>query len=279
MTLLAKLINAHPMAVCLGDTYPSNRYDLICGCGSKVSECEFWLTIKRRVSTTTNGPHLLPLTPKALGRSADRILFRMFPIATLEYFVPRAAKHAFISGFTKFVEAIYDVSDGKPEVYVDGVKSIGRVRALLAAGEPIDGIIHLLRDPIDYTVSATKHVKGSHLALAKQAYIWRRQHRAIERLGSRAPYCRIHYEDLCASPDAALARIFAFLGLPHTTLDELRRSDKEPWHFIGNSSLFEFDWTLKRKNYDIGKSDRRLIERIAIGSRGYHVEAGSKELV
>ncbi len=279
-TLLAKLVNAHPKAICLGDTYPSNRHDFTCGCGNKVLDCEFWQTIKRRVGmgSAANTPHLLPLTPEVFGGLADQILFRIFPIASLAHIVPRNANHAFVFGFTKFVDAVYELSaGGKPEVYVDGVKSLGRVRALLAAGEVIDGVIHLVRDPVDYANSATKYGKKSHVSLAKQAYIWRRQHRDIERLSTHVPYCRIHYENLCANPDETLARIFGFLGLSPMMLDELRRSDDEPWHFIGNRSLFAFDWTLERKSYDIDNFDRRLIERIATGSRRYCSEAGSKK--
>ena len=31
-TLLSKLLNAHPEVTALGDTYPSNQFDQICGC-------------------------------------------------------------------------------------------------------------------------------------------------------------------------------------------------------------------------------------------------------
>jgi hypothetical protein len=265
-TLLAKLVNAHPNAACLGDTYPSNRYDQTCGCGNTVSNCEFWQTIKRRIGagSGTNTPHLLPLTPKLFGDFADRILFRIFPITGLAHIVPKNANHAFISGINRFVETLHQLSTGrKPEVYVDGVKAIGRVRALLAAGGAIDGIIHLVRDPVDYAGSMTKSGKGSHVSFAKHAYMWRRQHRDIGRLSAHVPYFRIQYEDLCANPDETLARLFGFLDLSPMTLDELRCSDNEPWHFMGNKSLVKFEWTLERKGYDIGDFDRRLIEGIA----------------
>jgi hypothetical protein len=265
-TLLAKLVNAHPNAVCLGDTYPSNRYDQTCGCGNTVSNCEFWQTIKRSLGAGSSAktPHLLPLTPKVFGDFSDRILFRMFPIAGLAHIVPRNASDAFISDFNRFVETVHQVSTGsKPEVYLDGVKSIGRVRALLAGGGAVDGIIHLVRDPVDYAGSMTKSGKGSHVSFAKHAYMWRSLHRDIGRLSAHVPHCRIQYEDLCLNPDETLARVFGFLGLSPMTLDELRRSDKGSWHFMGNKSLLEFDWTLERKSYDIGTFYRRLIERVA----------------
>jgi hypothetical protein len=266
MTLLAKLLNAHPKAVCVGDTYPSNRYDQTCGCGKKVSDCEFWQAVKRsvRMSSDATTPHLLPLTPKIVGGLSDQIFFRLLPIKILTHFVPKKENHAFVSGFTGFVDTIYKLSaGGRPEVYVDGVKSLSRVRALLAAGETIDGIVHLVRDPVDYAISSTKYGKQGHINLARQAYIWRSQHRDIERLSAHVPSCRIDYEDLCANPDKTLLRIFAFLGLSPMTFDELRCSDNEPWHFLGNSSLFEFDWTLERKGYYVGNFGRRLVERVA----------------
>jgi hypothetical protein len=268
MTLFAKLVNAHPKVVCLGDTYPSNRHDQICGCGKSVRDCEFWQVIKRRVGAgNADGmPHLLPLTPKVIGGLRDQILFRALPIASLANIVPRSANRDFLFGFTKFVDAVYELSAGsEPEVYVDAVKSLGRVRALLAAGEGIDGVIHLVRDPVDYAGSATKFGKRGRVNFAKHACVWRFQHREIARLSHNVPYCRIHYEDICASPDETLARAFEFLGVTSLKLEELRRTDGETWHFLGNSSLFGFNWTVKRQSHDIGDFDRRLIECIAIG--------------
>lgn len=270
MTLLAKLVNAHPKVVCLGDTYPSNRNEHICGCGKNVSDCAFWQTIKRRVGLgrAENTPHLLPLTPKVFGGLADQILFRSLPIAGLTHIVPRKAGAAFVSDFRSFVDTVYELCcGGEPQIYVDGVKSLSRVRALLAVGEAIDGVLHLVRDPVDYASSATKYGKRSCVNLAKHAGVWRLQHREIGRLSTRVPYCQVHYEDICANPDETLARVFRFLGVTPLTLDELHLTDREPWHFLGNASLFGFDWTVKRKSYDIDGFDRDLIERIAIGRK------------
>src|SRR5262249_23449475 len=98
MTLLAKLLNAHPKAVCVGDTYPSNRYDQTCGCGKKVSDCEFWQTVKRsvRMGSDATAPHLLPLTPKVFGGLSDQIFFRLLPIKILAHLVPKKENHAFV---------------------------------------------------------------------------------------------------------------------------------------------------------------------------------------
>ncbi len=48
-TLLSKLINAHPELTALGDTYPSNAFDQVCGCGVRVSVCPFWQAVKAEV--------------------------------------------------------------------------------------------------------------------------------------------------------------------------------------------------------------------------------------
>lgn len=58
-TLLSKLLNDHPEVVSLGDTYPSNRIDHICGCGENVSRLHhtgaMWLAIERALGAAVKG--------------------------------------------------------------------------------------------------------------------------------------------------------------------------------------------------------------------------------
>lgn len=54
-TLLAKLLNAHPELTALGDTYPSNAFDQVCGCGEYVSACPFWQGIKKDTDAARHG--------------------------------------------------------------------------------------------------------------------------------------------------------------------------------------------------------------------------------
>jgi hypothetical protein len=65
---------------------------------------------------------------------------------------------------------------------------------------------------------------------------WVRTHRQIERLGIRIrPERRrvVRYEDLCEAPEAAMAELFAFLGVPPTGAVADYRA--VPHHILGNA--------------------------------------------
>ncbi|MEX0383602.1 hypothetical protein [Spiribacter pallidus] len=71
-TLLAKLINAHPDLTALGDTYPSNAFDQVCGCVRRVSQSSFWQAVKADLGTERHPDTrvMLPQYPRDRGAVA-----------------------------------------------------------------------------------------------------------------------------------------------------------------------------------------------------------------
>ncbi len=265
-TLLAKLLDSHPRVVCLGDTYPSNLYDQVCGCGARVSTCAFWQAVKSEVDAEryTNFPDLLSLHPHLLGEPVAKLVYDNLPASVLKLLAHTAAVKTFRSDYERFLEAIYArCKDRAPEVFVDGVKLSSRVKALVSAGAEVDGVLHLVRNAGDFARSLAKETGDSVGNTAKAAIIWRRRHRKAAKLKKALPYLRVDYESLCGDTDATLAKIFSFLQVAPITLEDLRGQPARPWHFMGNASLFKFDWHIEEKRHSLSGVNRALVEAIA----------------
>lgn len=78
-TLLSKLINAHPELTALGDTFPSNAFDQVCGCGERVSKCPFWQAVKSDVGGERylSNRVMLPQYPGDRGEDGTRCFQRL----------------------------------------------------------------------------------------------------------------------------------------------------------------------------------------------------------
>lgn len=266
-TLLSKLLNDHPDVVSLGDTYPSNRFDQVCGCGEYVSHCPFWNAVAERVGAERyrKHPHLLPDYPRIAGGRLDRVLYSSLGPRILGRIIPRSARETFARDFEAFESAVHQ-HVGRPQarVFVDGVKSISRVYALMAAGVRVDGVIHLHRDPGDYIKSTMKQKGRSWRVFFPRMVAYRLFHRLARRTAAWAPRLSVTYEGLAERPDETMSALFQFLGVPPKTIRELISQELEqPWHFMGNASLFHFDGTIRRSRHELTLPERRIVRLLA----------------
>lgn len=273
-TLLSKLLNDHPAIVSLGDTYPSNRFDQVCGCGMYVSECPFWQTVFELLGAERyrDFPHLLPNYPAIFGGAWDRVLYNTFPPRLLRRIISNAARQEFARDFETFIAAVHKHS-GSPEasIFVDGVKSISRVFALAASGIKIDGVIHLHRDPGDYIKSTMKQKGYSWRRFIRGLIGWRLFHNRACRIGKEVPYISLTYEGLSERPDESLQGLFEFFRVtPMAVTDLVKNVNDRPWHFMGNASLFNFDGTIKRSQYDLSGRESMMV-RLLAGFYSEHV--------
>ena len=270
-TLLARLLNAHPEIVALGDTYPSNRFDQICGCGSRVSKCGFWQFVRDRVGADRylDGPCLLPRYPRIFGGRTDTFLYTCGSSGQLRRLASQKALDGFRTDFRNFVEAVYDLQErNRASVYVDGVKSISRVRALLVAGEHVDGVIHLVRDPGDFVKSSMKQNGSTLGVLLRSAIAWRLYHNRAATFKKDIPYIKVNYESLAEKPEETMAELFRFLGVAVKSVGELIADFEEPWHFMGNASLLRFDGRIWRSRHQLGPLEKRVIRAITGYGKG-----------
>ena len=262
-TLISKLLNDHPEVVSLGDTYPSNRFDQVCGCGAYVSECPFSQQVSERVGAERyrDQPHLLPDYPRIAGSRVDRLFYNGLTPRALQNIMPATAREIFAQDFEAFETAVHD-NAGRPEatVFVDAVKSISRVYALVAAGVRVDGVIHLYRDPGDYIGSTMKQKGHTWRVFLRRLLPYRLFHRLVRRIGRYVPYLAVTYEGLAEDPDGTMQGLFEFVQVPHISLQELAsQGGWSPWHFMGNASLFHFNGTIRRSRHELSARERRLV--------------------
>ena len=168
-------------------------------------------------------------------------------------------RQRFCSDYDGFLRVVHSLQPGSPRVFVDGLKRMDRFRAFLAFGYPMDGVIHLTRDPVDFVGSYQKNKGPSLRSLVQSALWWRRYHRKAAAAARRLPYLRLGYEELAENPDQSLADLFRFLGVTELKLEDLLAHNGEVWHFMGNSSLFGFDGTIRRSRHELSGPKRMLI--------------------
>lgn len=73
----------------------------------------------------------------------------------------------------------------------------------------------------------------------------------------------LSYEGLANDIDGELTRLFCFFDVEPMTVEQLRPYFGQEWHFMGNSSLFQFDGVIRHSQHDMGKTRERWIRRIA----------------
>ena len=261
-TILSMLLNFNRSIVSLGDTYPSNLFDQVCGCGKLVSKCSFWKEVKSRVDCKRyeNCSKILPIYPEILNKRIDKYIYNILNTNCLRKLIDDKRMLTFSNDYLSFEKAVFDKkSDGQATVFVDGVKSISRVKALISAGVKCDGIIHLVRDPGDFAKSSMKQFNGGLKTLIQSSLIWRFYHNRVKSLSKEVPYLQISYEHLCEKTDCNLSKAFNFLNVQPVGLMQLLKLNNNKWCFMGNSSVFNFNGELKRSVHTLTNLERTLV--------------------
>ncbi len=227
-TLLSLVLGNHSRILALGDTVPTNP-DHHCGCGALVSECEFW----QQVGAVAPRPELfsVPMLNQAAVIASSALAFRWGKTLRFEPFA-RGVEHqlAVCQMFAAFA--------GR-QIFVDGSKSVSRYSGLKAAGFPVRGVLHLLRDPRSFVASS----KRKNVPVGQAAARWSGLHKTISLVIRLMGECEleIRYEELCLDPEEHLLRIQLWMGLePESLLHSLPNGR----HWIGNRSMRTFDGTI-----------------------------------
>jgi hypothetical protein len=230
-TLLSLLIGNHSSVLSLGDTV-ATKPDHHCGCGSLVSDCSFW----RQVGFGWRQPEVFtPIPPRPE-------LFTSPPLnqaATILCSVG-ALKFGLKLRFGRFAEAYEHQLDvcrkfADFKVFIDGYKSVSRYCASKAAGFPVQGVIHVLRDPRAFAASS----KQKRIPIHESAAQWSSAHTTISRVtgltGERV--IEVRYERLCASPEEELSRLQSWMKLdPEPLLHPISPGR----HWVGNRTIRSF---------------------------------------
>jgi hypothetical protein len=248
-TLLGTLLNEHPDCASIGAAIGLlPRADLTiyrCSCGQLFRDCEFWKDIAARTRTLGYPVNVFETNYwNTHLRLSDNRLINALLIRSLRWDPLNDARDALIERSGRLTRAIDQMGwntwslaaavlekTGK-SVFVDTSRDHQRPKYL--ARHPLLQlkVIHLIRDPRGNSVSIMNR-RGVDAATAARE--WRRSNLEAARVKRYLPqdaWMTLRYEDLCADPANALARIFDFLGIDRATVQQGSRNGER--HIIGN---------------------------------------------
>ncbi len=266
-TLLAMLLNAHPDACTVGELKATSLGDpkrYRCSCGQFLAECPFWENVRggmaqhgidydpARAGTSIHATSsryaarlLAPLHRGPLLEAVRDTALALSPIWRRHLAETRRRNAALVGTLQEITGA---------SVIVDSSKTGLRLKYLLRNPELDIRVIRLVRDgrgvaltyvnPLEFADATDPALRAGgsggtreseEKPMAEAAREWRRSNEEAEHAVSRLPAdrcIRIHYEDLCNTPDATLERIFTFLGLdPGKRAQNFRTVEH---HVLGN---------------------------------------------
>jgi hypothetical protein len=251
-TLLDQCLGAHEDVVSLGESHWLRAYveqdrteydpvhELVCACGTRVPECEFWLAVRARL-----GRPLEALNLRSGFTGWSRTMGHLTRAGTFARRVVRRKPELYrlalvqsVLGGRRLGEDIVALFDAacavsRRRVCVDSSKSPFRFRAVYRLEPKRTLAIVLARDY--RAVVHSKMKRGQTLVAA--AHGWRNKMRQIDALTRDLPASRIHivkYESLCENPRLELARLCGFLGIDFSEA-MLRRPPLGTVHHIGGS--------------------------------------------
>lgn len=226
-TLLSMLVDHHPDVLSVGEASVAFRYvhrGVPCTCGEPVSRCPFFARVAARLHRE-HGLHVDMDAGDLRYRPSDkrwgqRLLQGHSGIARLDrlrddlvhslprYRRRRAERRRVVAAWVRIA-----LEEAGARVFFDATKHDHRIPFLAGAEGVRLSIVHLVRDPRAYVVSARRNER---MPLAKAIRTWRAEHEGVASHLARWPHLpvhRLHYEALCADPDAELAALHRFLDV------------------------------------------------------------------
>jgi hypothetical protein len=259
-TLLSLVLGNHSRVLSLGDTI-ATKASYRCGCGKRVAECDFWQQVKEGWADYA-GKELIPSKPELFASPRlNQAAVLGSTIAAL-----RLGRTLRFEQFAKAVRHHLAVCETRFDfdIFIDGYKSISRYTALKAAGFPVRGVIHLIRDPRSFAASS----KRKSIPIEKSARQWAAMHDAITRVTrlTRERVLRVRYHELCAEPQQQLVRIQEWMGV---TPERLLRPIDAGIHWIGNKSMRNFSGAISARESwrsELSEPEIALVERMTSSS-------------
>ncbi|HVR97719.1 MAG TPA: sulfotransferase [Thermoanaerobaculia bacterium] len=225
-TLLSFLLGAHPEIATIGEMFIAEGIDpetYVCSCGRRIAECPFFQEMSREMAArgipfdirrpglevrqTSQGlaQRVIAAEPRGpLLEAARGVALRLLPGA-------HKALTETLRRNQAAVEVITGLQGGR--AFVDSSKRPGRLLHLRRIPSFDVRVIHLVRDPRAVACSSMKNVGRT----AEQgARSWVDSAQLAERSRHGIPderWLTVRYEDLCGDPDAALDRIWRFIGV------------------------------------------------------------------
>lgn len=269
-TMLDMMLGGHSNITALGEIYHLRAYalqdrsdydpvhELICLCGKRLSDCEYWTKIEMALGKSFD---LLKLKPYYVVRDKQRAAldqyFRKFIWWALQR-LPGLYENrityrilgdkVIATDSFDLYEAVSKVSD-TPYV-LDSSKNPFRLRELIYKDADRIKVIILYRDYKGVIHSKTK--RGVPLKKAAMEWKWHvRQMDLFSKSLNENQVLRIRYEDLCTNTEKEMHRICGFLNLTfepavlQRNRQGLHQIGGSPSKFIGGERPIELDKSYK----------------------------------
>ena len=255
-TVLSVVLGNHSRVLSMGDTIPLARPGY-CGCGKLRSDCAFWSRLSEAWGPSA-GPTLIPASPVILpweGLNQAACIGLSTLAARLNF--PLEIE-PFRRAFDCYLSVCRDMFEF--DIFIDGYKSLSRYAALKAADYPVRGVIHLTRDPRSFVASAKRRGRCPTLSAKR----WASTHSRITRITNwmRERTIIVRHENLCANPEAELARVQGWLGVE---VEQLLVQPGPDRHWIGNQTVRHFDGRIRPQRPwqgDLTNEERSKVETI-----------------
>jgi hypothetical protein len=266
-TLLAMLLNAHPEVCTVGELKATSLGDPAryrCSCQRLIRECPFWLAVNKDLHAQgfefdiTNAVTDIRSLRSVYVRRLLRPLHRgrvMEAIRDIALFLSPVWRDQ-LPRIQKLNVALMRsiLKHAGKRIIADSSKVALRLKYLLRNPEVDVRIIRLIRDgrgvaltyvdPARFADARNPTLRGGgmggdrqseRLPMTEAAYEWRRSNEEAEAAIRDVPddrFIEVRYEELCASPEKTMARLFAFLGVqPVNNMLAFRNVEH---HVVGN---------------------------------------------
>ena len=273
-TLLAQQLARHPQVATVGElsgTVYRARPGYKCSCGTELVHCGFWRDIEAAMAK--RGFDFRATTAATDIRNTRNPLVRRLLRPLHHGPVLEMVRDAGVAVFgkqhveaqrrlkTALIDSVIERT-GKP-VLVDSSKSGLQLKYHLRNPALDVKTIFLVRDGRGVALSIKRNQDST---LPQGAYDWRRTNEEARTMASRmhrSTWIPLHYEELCADPDATLDKLWKFIGVAPATPEEAPE-----YHVLGHGSRMKGATRIQvneKWRSDLSPEDFRTFE--AIGGR------------
>lgn len=220
------------------------REDVVCGCGARLSSCNFWSAVKTHLdSDGAVDFNRMAILSERLNRT------RNAPWITANISLSFLREWGEIVSGT---EALYHTiwQEASSEVLVDTSKVPSHL-SLLRRVSGIDlRVLHLVRDGRAVAYSWSKRQKREPAIIDRKERMprrsalramltWAVENAYIAKTGHTMPYTIMRYEDFAQNPDSELGRALQELGFGNVDLGLLREPmiSLSPTHSVGGNPI------------------------------------------
>lgn len=239
-TLLDIVLDSHSQIVGVGELYQyglNNRNDLICTCGKKVSECDFWKNVFKDVDLDF---HLKVFRPK------KDFLFnkdRFFELDEKGKVLHRIDVQKYLEVNEKIFKNILKYSNKK--IVLESSKDPDRLELLLKSDKLDILLLHLVRDGRAVYCSYKKIYKGIKKPVKGDTrWLFKNLKTEIIKKRNKAKSVFIKYEDFCKNPQKSLELVLHKIDLNFES-EMLNFRDKIHHQVGGNHLRFSKDKEIK----------------------------------